>query len=110
MNDWRPITTAPKDGTRIVCWAEMFDHPCFLVWKTNPRIVHEHNAGQSMELSAAYFGDPDEMDDYELSEAGKGPTHWMPLPPPPTTKAVGDSHIRSIEPSQAREALGYAKT
>lgn len=83
MTDWLPITSAPKDGSRVVCWSKRLEEPCFLKWKTNPRIVHEHNVGQSPELAASYFGDPYEMDDYELAEEGKGPTHWFPLSPLP---------------------------
>jgi len=80
--EWQPISTAPKDGSRILCWAPDFNDPCFLVWKTNPRIVHAHGQGQSLELATSYFGDPNEMDDYDLAEADGGPTLWLPIPAP----------------------------
>jgi len=63
---WLTIDNAPRDGTLIVCWAQGWE-PCFLAWKTNPRI------------SKSYFGDPVEWDDYDLSKPGCGPTHWHPL-------------------------------
>lgn len=84
--DWQPIDTAPKDGTLIPCWAESFVEPCFLVWKTNPRIVEGHSVGQDLNLSESYFGDPIEMDDYELAEVNGGPTHWCELPPLPNAE------------------------
>lgn len=92
MSEWQSIESAPKDGTRICCWAAHFDGPCFLRWKTNPRIVHAHTQGQSMDLSASYFGDPDESDDYDLALRldGGAPTHWLPLPDLPT-KSEGES-------------------
>ena len=65
---WQPIETAPRDGSLIVCWAAGWTRPCFLCWKTNSRLP-----------GVAYFGDPDESDDYELAEPGGGPTHWHPL-------------------------------
>jgi len=83
--EWLTIESAPKDGTRILCWAADFDDPCFLAWKTNPRIVQAHSVNQYLDLAANYFGDPDEMDDYDLAKTDGGPTHWMPLPAPPAT-------------------------
>lgn len=80
MKDWQPIDTAPKDGTPIPCWAESFEQPCFLVWKTNSRIVDAHKEGQDFELFESYFGDPVEMDDYDLAKLNGGPTHWFELP------------------------------
>lgn len=83
--EWQPIETAPKDSSEVLCWAESFPFPCFLVWKTNPRIVHAHNKGEAGDLSASYFGDPDEMDDYTFAERSGQPTHWLLLPPLPTS-------------------------
>lgn len=71
MSEWKPIKTAPKDGTKIlVC---CFDH------------------GWEMEVSHWVTDEPyvDE-DDQEKTYKGwlpmigiSGPTHWMPLPKPP---------------------------
>lgn len=89
MSNWQPIETAPKDGSRVLCcWVG--GEPCFLVWKTNRRLLKPEYRELSAEekawleqFSNPYFGDPNEDDDYDLARTGKGPTHWMPLPEPP---------------------------
>jgi hypothetical protein len=88
---WRPIETAPKDGTPIVCWANGWE-PLFLCWKTNRRIVEARklDPAQVSDMTDSYFGDPNEMDDYDLAKPGNGPTHFMPLPPPPVPKSADE--------------------
>lgn len=56
---WQPIDTAPKDGSKIVCWANGWDDPCFLVWKTNYRIVEsrKHDPASVNDMADSYFGD-----------------------------------------------------
>lgn len=62
---WRPIATAPKDGTRILLWigyalvGSFFDCNC---------------AGEEL------WEDHDGM---ALDRERQTPTHWMPLPAPP---------------------------
>ena len=71
---WQPIETAPKDGTRILLFHEV--EPGGL----RPAIV-----------PAKWFDDGWlagwDADDGVLlwaeGRAGKGPTHWYPLPPGP---------------------------
>lgn len=75
---WLDIETAPKDGTCIVCWREGSE-PCFLIWKTNPRIVEGKARGQFLVHLVSYFGDPNEWDDYDLALDDNAPTHWHPL-------------------------------
>jgi hypothetical protein len=66
---WRPIETAPKDGTRILTYcpkAPEYDH----------RAVREN-----------YFKDGTWM----LSNSTFWPpTHWMPLPTPPEGQRHGE--------------------
>jgi hypothetical protein len=82
MSEWRPIETAPKDyDTRIIC---LYPDGTvdIAVWKENPRISRckpEERDG----LSAEYFGDTNEMDDYELARPEGAATHWIAIPPPP---------------------------
>lgn len=62
MSKWRPIETAPKDGTEIVVYApydgvvsSSYKHGCWQKLMTVSGARHEN-----------------------------APTHWMPLPEPPT--------------------------
>lgn len=74
---WLPIAEAPRDGTRIICgWTRANpDHGslawCELVWKHNPR------------TDQYYFGDPREMDDYDLAPVSAWPDVFMAIPPVP---------------------------
>lgn len=63
-NEWREIESAPKDGTRIL--AVCGPHVCLLAWggKRPPGWKMGGDYGQS------FWGTP---------------THWMPLPDPPTS-------------------------
>lgn len=87
-DQWQPIESAPKDGTRI--WLYWPDY-CYTTddsdgpyvgtgqWKTNHRI------------NKSYFSAfPDESDDYGSSLPAHAPTHWQPLPPPPAAQAKGE--------------------
>ena len=73
MTEWQPIETAPKDGTwilgyhpkewPIICW--------YMVCITDPMGNHyEHEAWHRMNgAGVSMFNSP---------------THWMPLPEPPS--------------------------
>lgn len=85
MSDWQPIETAPKgtgdlNGPEILLWWDAYRYnvddddpePIMAIgwWKWNPR------------TKCGYFSDNQRFDDYGLAESP--PTHWMPLPDPPT--------------------------
>lgn len=66
MNEWQPIESAPKDGSSILAW------PCYsgngvsqVQWRDMKRTPGrwEHQWGRGVPVE---------------------PTHWMPLPKPPT--------------------------
>lgn len=71
---WRPIETAPKDGTFVLAchvgpWAETYEQwraPMTVAW----RGFHPNAPGKKQWRNSD--GKP------------VGPTHWMPLPAPPT--------------------------
>ena len=69
LTEWRPIKTAPKDGTEVLGWPAVgrynMDMPAPMAWD---RGVWRMIAGEG-----------DWMD----------PTHWMPLPAPPSL--IGDT-------------------
>jgi DNA (cytosine-5)-methyltransferase 1 len=64
--NWRPIETAPKDGTKVLLLLKDSDVPHAGYYK--------HRYGWRIA-----------WDNHDLSEYD-GPTHWMPLPPPPSTE------------------------
>lgn len=83
--DWRPIETAPKDGTEFLCW-----------WKPIQ--------GDGEVVRARWNNDPPWIGFYGLNVSGMNgrssisdlsggwpetkllATHWMPLPDPPTNR------------------------
>lgn len=66
---WRPIETAPKDGARIIL-AKIVGHPA------HPTSLWWACAGH---WSDRWGNWNDGVEPCGLA----GPTHWMPLPPPP---------------------------
>lgn len=83
MMQWQPIKTAPKDGTRILLFWPSFDRWIDVGWwKKNLRLV-EIGEIDGIPVSAGYFSNSTEWDDYEMAKVGNEPTHWMPLPDPP---------------------------
>ena len=68
LTQWQPIETAPKDGRWILVWAP--DHNVEKVgWCNKPE--------------GGYWS-PLLMDPFDSSPLYYKPTHWMPLPPPPS--------------------------
>jgi hypothetical protein len=68
---WQPIASAPKDGTHILIWdGEIECVAKFDIWFTG----HE-GAWECVGASG-----------YDIENAFKAPTYWMPLPPPPDGK------------------------
>lgn len=84
-NGWQPIVSAPRDGREIPCCWIGGRSWTSLAWKYNTRIAAAHQQGDSLELKTRYFGDPNEMDDYDLAIAENQPTHWFDLPATPGT-------------------------
>jgi hypothetical protein len=81
MNDWQPIETAPRDGSRVLCWGPSWDWPGFLRWFD----AHPRSGLPSWEDASEY----DQSYYYnvftDLPGSGKDtPTHWFPIPAPPS--------------------------
>ena len=64
---WQKIDSAPKDGTKILCWCGEYADICY----------YEAKHPYGMVWTSAGCED---FGGYET------PTHWMPLPTPPTTQ------------------------
>lgn len=71
---WQPIETAPKDGTKVLVYDESYGLPQ-KAWFGKDHFKEEYEGW--------LFGDGD---DYScgLYFTPIEPTHWMPLPKPPT--------------------------
>lgn len=69
--DWRPIETAPKDGSHVLLW---YPH-----WSKRPMVANWERDGSHWHsehiLSWCQDDDP-------------GPLYWMPLPPAPANPAA----------------------
>ena len=66
MTEWRPIETAPKDGTWFYACRAGQPH-------TGTKVAFSHNCG----------GNPETWWDGSMFYRLSTFTHWMPLPPPP---------------------------
>jgi hypothetical protein len=83
MSEWQPIETAPKDGTRIVVWGPL------AVMRDGQRLATDPCAHVMLfkRIRDSAAGDwwspslPTMPDFWQLAHF---PTHWMPLPAPPT--------------------------
>lgn len=71
MVEWRPIETAPMDGTEVVAWDG-----------SDNIICHWHDS------VAGWVTDWETVSGYDVGWNKVSPTHWLPLPPAP-----GADHI-----------------
>ena len=71
MVEWQPIETAPKDGTFILTFCGGGEAWC-------PTISRWNGDGWGDEHSTFHI------------QGLNYPTHWMPLPPPPTQEPTHD--------------------
>lgn len=107
---WQPIETAPIDGTLVLLWARDFGHP-----KEHPRITMgnygasagtvtcngEKNSGW-VSIEGEMDGHPEEGD-YMVSKEIM-PTHWMPLPEPPSAR-LNKLHTITVTPEMIDAGL-----
>lgn len=79
MMDWRPIETAPKDGTRV-----LISLPDWPLRELHRRLDGSYQRGRAV-IEARWdghaWGDPVYWE-WRVDVRGAQPTHWMPLPPP----------------------------
>lgn len=71
---WQPIETAPKDGKKFMIWNGV--DIGVAEWTRNgaaePLFLYCQWASNDLDYDRNYAGGP------------SNPTHWMPLPPPPS--------------------------
>jgi hypothetical protein len=71
--EWQPIETAPRDGTPVLLY------------------VPKHEGWEPFIVQGWYESGAFDRGWYEAASENwckPSPTHWMPLPPPPTTDAM----------------------
>lgn len=72
--DWQDISTAPKDGTRVILYQPDGQ------WR-------RRGPHRGAEVATGYWHQPGnpEADGFWVAGGAFRPTHWMPLPAPPDT-------------------------
>lgn len=76
-NEWRPISEAPRDGRLVLLWIPHPDGGCVIAPS-----VESVEAG-AWEKAKIYHLNG------EWPDVRWNPTHWMPLPTPPTEASDG---------------------
>ena len=69
MNDWKPISTAPRDGQNII------------VWRPDDPLNEARKAHAGLDCWS--------HDSWWHSRRNQQPTHWMPLPSAPAPTESG---------------------
>ena len=88
MDDWKPIESAPKDGTPLDVWIERLNlkknvsgsREVGVYWRPDEKDEPTFAGGKWMMPSTGL------CDSYPAESATSRVTHWMPLPQPPKTK------------------------
>jgi hypothetical protein len=85
--EWRPIETAPKDGTKILVFVPIvgdarFGHIYAVIWDDEFEVVNAMAKSHAKMYRGAWTDFAVESFGYEKYAEYK-PTHWLPLPEPP---------------------------
>lgn len=76
---WKPIESAPRDGSRILVWGGTLWSDSG--WGTRFFLTEPDTAWWKDGIMSGWcLGNDEAHDEFIWAE----PTHWMPLPPPPT--------------------------
>jgi hypothetical protein len=78
MNEWQPIETAPRDGTRF--WGAVGDDAIAMLW--HPKFEAFVSGWRRMMMARGYTFDGEAVHDH--SPTIHEPRYWMPLPARPS--------------------------
>lgn len=80
---WQPIVTAPMDGTVIDIWCPQYSgrRLCNVSWRKHNLTIADVSKG---------IDRPETWTRDSPNGPQPTPTHWMPLPEPPTTAPTKD--------------------
>lgn len=81
MSEWHPIATAPKDGSDVHVISDKWLLPVPAHFTSREYLLREYGNADMME--EGWY--PSYGFLFDLPEVTIDPTHWMPLPPPPTS-------------------------
>lgn len=83
-DEWLPIETAPKDGTKILAWGYLHDDggPYF-------EDMRSFMGEMPQELLVRWSDDYGAWQDRMGGGSYAGLTHWQPLPEPPNPRSPG---------------------
>lgn len=79
---WKPIETAPKDGTAVLVYPP--------TWRNKNCAIARYVTDKYAEHHCPYWRRDDDLGRITFSRETP-PTHWMPLPPPPYSTVVKDT-------------------
>ena len=85
--EWQTIETAPRDGTEILLLAP-------LEWSQQARDNEEQRIGLGNWIFAGWWWAEKKTWRNRLASWTNAPTHWLPLPPAPTTNQ-GSNHVNA---------------
>lgn len=77
MSEWKTIDTAPQDGTPILGWSADFG-----ARQTASRTYTPGSPGHAQGRTDRWW---DWVEEYANTAHRWHPTHWQPLPSPPST-------------------------
>lgn len=89
MSEWQPIGTAPRDGTPVMVWFRGEYHVAQFIGIWAPEnlkwCVKPPKTGLEDDMRPVHdISIPVWSDGVPIPGGHSGPTHWMPLPSPPT--------------------------
>lgn len=101
---WMPIESAPMTGRKVILfYVNRSSRPRTVMarWLTDEQAAETD--GDGVGLEGGWYECIDNWDNYTEVAIHEGePSHWMPLPPPPSPLAPGPNEMNSL-PSQSEQ-------